>query len=462
MADLYNKAQYIYVAGANKSGSLYGIVPVPGTSNVTLASASSFRTSSGSRTNSNGIIENIAPHILRVDYPDLVTCPSYKFEPQRTNYLYNTDHLSTGSATSLWNLNQAFWSLFSDPTSPAGTGFAGFLRESSSNPASTGFATRQTTTLPTSSQNFTVSVYAKRSGSGADVRNLMIQHGGVGSADANMNTYFILEGTGSIYTGYAPIVKPFVSGAYIEPLPNGWYRCSVIGSSAPVALYARYFVTSGSIPLISYTPNGRAGLYLACAQLESGSAHNPRLSLSTSNMTYVTSYISSSTDTIGTRTADRSVSLPAPAGTTNWTAFAAITRYNPDPGPGAQTNFDFRVNSGSGNFAGTYLNGVPIWNSGSAGNTPSGSSLPMGTEYKCAIRLSGSQMTWFINGARRFSIPWGTTGTWSSVTIGDQDPNTAITHKGSFYTRVAAMFSQSLSDAECISLTTTGSGTSIV
>lgn len=457
MADLYNKAQWIFVAGANKSGSIYGIVPVPGTSNVTLASSSTFRSTSGSRTNSSGIIENIAPHILRVDYPFQDTCPSYKFEPQRTNYLFNTDHLATGSSgpPNEWSLLQASWSLVSDPTSPVGTGLAGFIRENTAN--SSHYIRNVYSIVNTSGSSFTISVYAKQSDSVSNPRHLMISPAAVPTSAGA--TYFILSGTGSIFS---PSVKTYVSGAFIEPLPNGWYRCSVLagypsGSSPDV----RFLITSGSTYTDSYVGNDTSGLYLVGAQLESGSAHSNRTSanISITNGTYVTSYISSSTTTLGTRAADRSISLPAPVGTTDWTAFIAYTRLSPDL---VATNFDIKINSGSSAFVGLYNNGVAIYDSGSGGTLVSGSSLSIGVEHKYAIRLSGSQMTWFIDGSKKYVKTWGTTGTWTATYIGDQGANNDITHKSSMYVRVAAMFSQSLSDAECISLTTTGSGTSIV
>lgn len=450
MADLYNKAQYIYVAGANKSGSIYGIVPIAGTSNVTLASSSTSRVSSGSRTNSNGIIELVAPHILRVDYPFQDTCPSYKFEPDRTNYVYDSDYLSTSS---YWATQSGSWSLVSEPTSPIGTGLSGLFKEAAGYVAGGyGKYVRSSTSLPASlnTSTYTVSVYVKRSGSGADTRNIGLMPVAAGEAAAITN--FVLEGTGSIATG----TKTYVSGAFIEQLQNGWYRCSVLanGQGAGAGLYV--YLTSGSTYTFDYTGNGTAAMYVCAAQLESGSTSSPnRSSPSIAAGSYITSYISTS-NAAATRNADRSITLAAPISTTNWTYFMTFRRNYIAP-----NFFDLLIGSGSG-YAGMYNNGVAIWASGSGTDTKtSGSSLPIGVEHKVAMRMNSNTLTYFINGSNRFSIPW-TAGSWGSPIIADQNAGTSISHMSSFYVRVAAMFSQSLSDAECISLTTTGSGTSIV
>lgn len=457
MANLYDKAQYIFVAGANKSGSIYGLSPIAGTTNVNLVSGSTTRLASGSRTNSNGIIEQVAPHILRVDYSDLVTCPSYKFETDRTNYIYNSDHLSTGSATNQWQMNQATWSLASDSTSPVGTGFTGFLKENSAVGDGSGYYIRQNTSLATTGLRYTISVYAKRSGSGADVRNIMMQHAGIGNEEAAINIYFVLEGTGSIYN---PVIKQFVSGAYIEPLPNGWYRCSVLGSSAGAAPAVRVYLTSGSVPTNygSYTPNGRSGVYLCGAQLESGSAMGTR-DINTYNDLYnwgtpITAYISSSTSALGVRNAgDQTILLPSSSNTSSWTAFMAYKSSDPSPQGSAGM---FSVLSGS-TYAGFYAGGRAV----SSATGPTGSQVFANIEHKIALRLSGSQLTWFRDGVRLFSpYTWPTSGRWGNFHIGSIATSTEATvARGSFYVRVAAMFNQNLSDAECQSLTTTGSGT---
>jgi hypothetical protein len=454
MANLYDKAQYIFVAGANKSGSIYGLQPIAGTSNVTLVSSSTFRASSGSRINNNGIIEGVAPNILRVDYSDLVTCPSYKLEPQRTNFQLASDYLNSGSSATPTNnwVTASFikWSLVSEPTSPLGTGLSGLITEDTTN--NVHVLRSQPVNISTRfSQSYTISVYAKQAGTDANQRNIALQ--GVSATSAQASTVFILQGTGSI-SGTA---KLYVSGAYIEPLPNGWYRCSQLVYNAGQSMNFRIILTSGSTFAESYTGNGSGSVYVVGAQLETGSITRDLNTLNISSGTYLTSYISTSTGSggaIATRNADRSITLPAPVNNTNWTAFLAYKRYAPDP---LGNSFDMYISSGSG-YAAVYANGRAIWNSGSAGG-PTGSFLQIGVENKIAMRLSGSQMSWFINGSRFQSIPWSGTGTWGNLIIGDQSTNSDLVQPSSFYVRVAAMFSQSLSDAECQQLTATGSGT---
>lgn len=453
MADLYNKAQWIFVAGANKSGSIYGIGPITGSSNVTLISGSTTRASSGSRTNSSGIIEGVAPHILRVDYPDLVTCPSYKFEPDRTNYLYNSDHVSASSNTSYVNVS---WSLATDSTSPVGTGFTGFIRENPGNTGTLGHYLRIQNGASSANQNFACSIYVKRSGSGADTRNISILPGALSEGTG---VFFILDGTGSIYTPAAP--NTYISGAYIEPLQNGWYRCSVLANNFGLGNFPelRVYITSGSTYEWSYNGNGQSGMYMCGAQLESGSSMGNR-DINTYNTIYnwgtpITAYISSSATVLGVRNAaDRTILLPSSSNSSAWTAFVAYRQA--DPSPQAQSAL-FTVLSGS-NYAGFYAGGRPISTSG-----VSGSQVFTNIEHKLALRLSGSQLTWYRDGSRLHSITWPTTGTWGNYHLGSFGSSTeTFAGRGSFFVRVAAMFNQDLSDAECISLTTTGSGTSIV
>jgi hypothetical protein len=276
----------------------------------------------------------------------------------------------------------------------------------------------------------------------------------VGSATGA--TYFILEGTGSILN---PSVKTHVSGAFIEQLPNGWYRCSVLGNIFGTGQpRIRISLTSGSgANSETYLGNNNGAVYLCAAQMESGSAHSGREIPSITNGTYVTSYINTSASNAATtRNADRSITLPSSSNSSAWTYFMAFKRLSPDI---QSTNIDFKITSGSGTtrFVGLYNNGIAIWNSGSQGL--SGSSLPIGIEHKAAIRFDNGVVTWFINGSQRFSINWPGNTFTGNVIVGDETSNTDIVHKSSFYVRTAALFNQSLSNNECLSLTTTGSGT---
>jgi hypothetical protein len=366
-----------------------------------------------------------------------------------------SDYLTSGSPPNGWTITSGSWSLVSEPNSPIGTGLSGLLRENANN--STHFTTNTAVSVMSSSTYngpFTISVYAKRSGSGANTRDIMMLPVAVGSATGA--TYFILEGTGSILN---PSVKTHVSGAFIEQLPNGWYRCSVLGNIFGTGQpRIRISLTSGSgANSETYLGNNNGAVYLCAAQMESGSAHSGREIPSITNGTYVTSYINTSASNAATtRNADRSITLPSSSNSSAWTYFMAFKRLSPDI---QSTNIDFKITSGSGTtrFVGLYNNGIAIWNSGSQGL--SGSSLPIGIEHKAAIRFDNGVVTWFINGSQRFSINWPGNTFTGNVIVGDETSNTDIVHKSSFYVRTAALFNQSLSNNECLSLTTTGSGT---
>jgi hypothetical protein len=455
MANLYDKAQYIYIAGAYKSGSVYGIDPIPGTTNITLESSSTFRASSGSRLNSSGQIALLGPGILRPDYWGTSSCASYLFEPQRTNFILNSHYLTTGSNPNGWAGTNMTWSLAAENTSPLGTNLAGLITETA---VAGNHAWRNTPQVgSTTTGTFTDSVYVKRVGS--DARNLVIQAINLGDG-----TYpvFILEGTGSIVRpAGAGSGMSYVSGSFIEQLPNGWYRCSILGYNPGGQTRAvRLLLASGSTYSETYTGTGTAGLYVVAVQMESGSGHGIQPLPGASSGTFVTSYMSSSADASSTRAGDYTLTLPSSSNSSAWTYFMTWKRNYL-----SNVQVDFALKSGSsGAYFGMYNNGVAIWDttsSGGPGTATSGASLPIGQEYKFAIRYdsNGNQVTWFLNGSKRFSITWPTTGAWGNPIVSGDTSNSTGGSQGSFYVRSTALFNQSLTDAECQLLTATGSGT---
>lgn len=101
MANLYDKASFILTANAYSSSKLFSIKPTNGTGDLTFT-----RASSGSRINSNGVLELVGNNVPRLTYSGS-SCPQFLFEPQRTNLLLSSDNLSNFSYWSTGSSNPA-------------------------------------------------------------------------------------------------------------------------------------------------------------------------------------------------------------------------------------------------------------------------------------------------------------------------------------------------------------------
>jgi hypothetical protein len=172
-------------------------------------------------------------------------------------------------------------------------------------------------------------------------------------------------------------------------------------------------------------------------------------------------YISSSVTSQITRNADRIISFPTSSNPTNFTVYTVL-RTDADDASG----FSVSLQSGSSifsgyGFLGWYRGSVPIWNTGSGGDTSAlqgvtASPLDISTELKLAIRYSASLATWFRNGvmlgSQSFPLAYPS---WSYFNIGGFG-NTTSTY-GSPYTsyfRTVAVLNRGLTDAEALTLTT--------
>jgi len=93
MANLYDKASIILTANAYSSSKLFSIKPTNGTGDLTFT-----RASSGSRINSNNLIELVGNNVPRLAYSGS-SCPQFLFEPTRTNLLINSSDVTAAG----WN-----------------------------------------------------------------------------------------------------------------------------------------------------------------------------------------------------------------------------------------------------------------------------------------------------------------------------------------------------------------------
>jgi hypothetical protein len=462
--NLIDNVEFLWIASGYKSGSLFSIVP-----NTAAGDLTTFRTTSGSRINSGGLVEFVGPGIGRLDYATTSSCPFLRLESDRTNYIYSSDLLQDG--TNAWSSGSLIRSFVTNSsTAPNGTSNVCLVTES------TGTGLRYIVQPPSgivTGSTTTYSFFAKRYG-GTNPRNVGITNQTAYSA----SVYFILEGTGSWYAEAATTYKTnigYVSGAMIEPLSNGWYRCSAtlyLGTFTGNTANYRICLVSGNnitpttvydastISPTYYAGDASSGLYLWGAQAESGSwhAHRP-LPYSVSN-SLVSSYISSSVNVQGTRAADRLIAIPTSSSPTSFTFYTVLKTTGEDSG-----GQNLALQSGSSVFTNFYYIGwtkgtVPIWNTGSDdSNMLQGvqqTSLAAGVEHKLAIRYSASLATWFRDGVMLGSQSFPIiTPVWNYFTLGGLGNNTFdVGQPYTSYFRTVAVFNRGLTDAEAITLTT--------
>jgi hypothetical protein len=89
---LLEKASLVITPNAVKAGKLYSVIP-----NTTLGDMDVVRATTKTRTNSLGVIENVAVNVAALDYTN-GSCPSLLVEPQRTNLLiFSNDFIANWS-----------------------------------------------------------------------------------------------------------------------------------------------------------------------------------------------------------------------------------------------------------------------------------------------------------------------------------------------------------------------------
>ena len=83
---LLDKVSLALIPSAYKASKLYSVIPANGDGDFSFV-----RNSSGTRVNSNGLIESVGVNVPRLDYSD-GNCPSLLLEPQRSNLItYSED-----------------------------------------------------------------------------------------------------------------------------------------------------------------------------------------------------------------------------------------------------------------------------------------------------------------------------------------------------------------------------------
>ena len=240
-----------------KASKLYSVLPTDGTGDFNTS-----RASVATRVNENGLIEEVASNVPRLDYSN-GGCPSLLLEPTRTNLITYSEDFSDAywvKASVSLSLNQII--------APNGVLDADKIIESSTNGEQQIYSNVITTTP---SSDYVYSIFIKK-GERSWAKVMTANNNG-----ANFN----------VEDGIIGIVDGGIN-AKIEDYGNGWFKCSVSFNTSASAdrVYVRIGTSNG---VNSYQGDGTSGVYIYGAQVEQNS--------------YATSYIKT-VGTTQTRVAD--------------------------------------------------------------------------------------------------------------------------------------------------------------
>jgi hypothetical protein len=290
----YDLASLVVVPSGYKSGKIYAQKPLTTDGQLTFT-----RASTATRVNASGLIESVASGVPRLDYQGS-TCPKLLLEPQRTNLAVYSEEYDNAVYTKV-NLTASA----NTTASPTGATNADSILESNTNSTHESW---QRVSM-TSGQAYTQSCFFKANG-----RTRVIMQT-FDNATMYANGIFDLS---------AGTVVASSGGATIQAISNGWYRCSISGTSPAtglgycvIALCENTYATPSVVP--TYTGDTSKGVYFFGFQLEAGA--------------YATSYIPTTSAAV-TRLADAAskTGISSLIGQTEGTLFGElkITAYDPN------------------------------------------------------------------------------------------------------------------------------------
>ena len=218
-----------------KAGKLYSVLPTNGDGDFTTT-----RNTVATRLNENGLLEEVAANVPRLDYSD-GSCPSLLLEGTATNLITYSENFSDAS----WIKSNS--SVVSGFTSPSGDVSAFKLVEGASN------SQHRIKANFTAVTNNTVSVFVKQNTKSKIL--LFNGNAGYGFDLANSTT-----------SAVAGVNAP--DSFNIESYGNGWYRCSISHSSANSI---EVYLLNDFITTYVYQGDGTSGVYIYGAQIEENS-----------------------------------------------------------------------------------------------------------------------------------------------------------------------------------------------
>ena len=362
------------------------------------------RNSSATRVGSNGLIQDVASNLPRIDYTGGVG--SWKFEPQRTNLLPYSEDFTNWSVTNATLTENA-------TISPDGTLNATKITD---NATSGNHRVITPTTTPTSG-NATYSIFLKK---------------------GTMTTCFInMFSGGTIANTFVDLENGTISGGSglsqtIEPYGNDWYRVSITGVLANSSTYVYVYVKQ-----IGGYVGAEDHIFMYGAQLEEGS--------------FPTSYIRSNSGSVTTRLADVANNAGSSdlINSTEGVLYAEISALADDGTPRYLSISD-----------GSFTNRVSLYLSSTTNRIGSrivvgGSSVFLNASNqtqennnKIAIKWKLNDYKFYINGVEAATYVLGGTfpaSTLSEISFNDGGSGTAYLYSN---TKCVAVFKEALTDLE--------------
>jgi len=231
---------FLLTPSGYKAGTLYAPLPADGDGDMEMT-----RSAIATRVNQNGIIQDSAVDVPRIDYL-YGGCPSCIFEEATTNLVNISENFSAYTNVST-NVSAGFLSPDGNTNARKLSGISG---------AAVQGRIQTPVSLP-SSGNFTISVFAKA----GDTNFLYLQPS---SFDSSNGVFFDL-GNGVVGTEQAGVT------GIIENYGNGWYRCSARTSTTTdlngnLAIWPAYSDSTYTFPSNALYSN--ASIYIFGAQAE--------------------------------------------------------------------------------------------------------------------------------------------------------------------------------------------------
>jgi len=409
---LLDKATIITTPTAHSNGVLHSI------KGGSVADFDVVRGSAATRVNAEGLIEDVATNIPRIDYTG-GGCPSLLLEPQSTNLITYSEDFSDASWTNARSSSSA-----NETISPSGVLDAYKLFDSAESNTHLLFNTQATTI----GSVYSFSFFIKK---GTLTKAFLAFN-----ASVNQSVVFDLE-NGLVYEEGLDI-----DSSKIEDYGNDWFRCSFTHTASNTSTLYRLGTYDGSI---TYTGTGTDYVYLWGAQFES--------------LPYSTSYIPTS-GAIATRLAD-SVTGAGDATTFNSTEgvlYAEIAALANDS--------QFKSISLKNSLTSTYSDTLNITYSSTSneilavyrvGTTSAviiSKTLSNSLDFiKCAFKFKSGEFSFWVNG-----VEAGVSTNTTMLSIGTLDKAVLSRSDGAspFYGKVKALaiFNEALTDSELQCLTT--------
>lgn len=398
MSSLLEQASLVLTPNGTKASKLYSVKPTDGSGDMTVV-----RSTTATRVNSSGLIESSAVNVPRLDYTGS-TCPSILVEPQRTNLVtYSEDFNDTS-----WNVASTSTVTLNSGIAPNGTNTANLI-------TATSVDGRRIKSLSLSAGTYTYSYFVKK-GNQSSIQVLAFNS--TLSAVAQYATFDLDNGTLTSGTGT------------IQQFTNGWYKVSVtftIAATNTILLYIKSGLANNAIG---------STVYAWGAQLEAGAN--------------ATSYIPTVASSV-TRVADRNNIILTNKTFWNKNNFTIYWEGTFLYGAPDQATFGFgNVTdiASSGASLCFYNNGVGFFkkqDGTSPGGLIIGTPLPNGSNYKLIIKIEGTEIKWFRNGVL-LGVRTGEVVDYTYLGLNSGS--------SAYYLNKSFMIPSSLTDQECINLTT--------